>query len=263
MTNPVINQAVSFYPFRDYKQQDRCYVCLDFLKNKEVVAHDQDGEKHPIHKDCIRDWFSKMQYADYICPFCKKIVNINTLNTVFSLKEKTIIRLNSIKNNFTQYFNQTLFTIGTLSPLLSPLLYFSDLTISNIALQILSGLSLGFTQISTAPVLLNHPVIRSAIPFFLSLARTDVFFFLSGLTGRLSPLGVISTLGTNIISLWGASYANTLLKDYLVGAISAGLSTIQLGLMNTITATVIGLSSTIFGMEVAFFLNQRRHNNHQ
>ncbi|MEI6243094.1 MAG: RING finger protein [Chlamydiota bacterium] len=75
--------SVSFSTPATYKRTDTCCICQDPLGRWGVVAHDgKDGEKHPMHRSCMRTWSDIKPY----CPFCKISVNTKSL---ISWKEKT------------------------------------------------------------------------------------------------------------------------------------------------------------------------------
>jgi len=69
-----------------------CDICLvDFEENESgVVAHSGNGDKHPIHKSCIKLWAAKQP----ICPTCKTPVNGNGL---FTWSERSIVELKSLE----------------------------------------------------------------------------------------------------------------------------------------------------------------------
>ena len=65
---------------------DVCSICLDPL-GRRYVYHQNEGEKHPVHEDCILQFFQRCQQNSR-CPTCKKPIyarildSINTSNVV-------------------------------------------------------------------------------------------------------------------------------------------------------------------------------------
>ncbi|MFA6119058.1 MAG: RING finger domain-containing protein [Parachlamydiales bacterium] len=79
--------SVSFNTISNYDDNNTCNICSEPLKNQEVVAHSGiDGTKHPIHKECIKNWIKKSP----TCPICRKTVKVESL---LSTKEILIIKI--------------------------------------------------------------------------------------------------------------------------------------------------------------------------
>lgn len=57
---------------------DSCPICYDPLNTDSVVAHNNGGEKHPIHEKCIKQWMKFNQ----TCPCCKTPVDPESLKSL-------------------------------------------------------------------------------------------------------------------------------------------------------------------------------------
>ncbi len=88
---------------------DPCFICLDPLTETDVVAHEGEGHKHPVHKECIREVFESY------CPVCKVDINKDSLynfrerfyrnlrsSTTFALLGGAIEILNTHENSSPQ-----------------------------------------------------------------------------------------------------------------------------------------------------------------
>lgn len=60
-----------------------CGICLESLE-QNVVAHEGEGNKHPLHKNCIKKWV-QLHPLNPTCPSCFANVNPNSL---LSLREQ-------------------------------------------------------------------------------------------------------------------------------------------------------------------------------
>lgn len=68
-----------------------CYFCHDSLKNGDpVVAHEEGGEKHPIHLECIKKIVAN---SFDNCSICRKPINADSVR---SLKERLVKKLENI-----------------------------------------------------------------------------------------------------------------------------------------------------------------------
>ncbi|MEI6242004.1 MAG: RING finger domain-containing protein [Chlamydiota bacterium] len=77
--------SVSFSKTTVFNPKENCAICHDFLEKSEVVVHGgNDGEKHPVHKNCIMEWVKR----NPSCPICRARV---TGNSLFSWKERALI----------------------------------------------------------------------------------------------------------------------------------------------------------------------------
>lgn len=67
------------------EQMGICFHCHEGLDNGEkLVAHEEGGRKHPIHKECMIEIVKKWKEE---CPFCHAKIDPNSLQ---SLTERTI-----------------------------------------------------------------------------------------------------------------------------------------------------------------------------
>ena len=76
--------TVSFHTSTTHNPLDTCSICLMPLEKKNVIFHDNQGEKHPIHKKCMEVW-AKITPC---CPSCKQPANLSSL---LSWKERAIV----------------------------------------------------------------------------------------------------------------------------------------------------------------------------
>ena len=84
--------------FHSIHSVDSCGICWQPMNHSDVVAHNAldggysgDGEKHPVHRKCIKEWL-KIQNQ---CPFCHVLLDENS---IFSWKDRCIIELNKLKD---------------------------------------------------------------------------------------------------------------------------------------------------------------------
>lgn len=56
-------------------EKDNCPICLYPLKNEISIAHEGEGQKHPIHLKCAEVFANAMQNIN--CPHCRKAVVFN------------------------------------------------------------------------------------------------------------------------------------------------------------------------------------------
>lgn len=68
-----------------------CGVCREPLIQDVVIHNNDDGEKHPFHKNCVREWMK----IDPTCPVCR--VNIDP-SSIFSWQDKVTSVWNRCKN---------------------------------------------------------------------------------------------------------------------------------------------------------------------
>lgn len=87
--------AVSFYETKNCQVSDLCGICKDPLSTGTVIAHNNGGEKHPLHKRCLIDW-SKFNPS---CPCCRAPIDADSL---LSWKDKFIQRITEINNRIIQ-----------------------------------------------------------------------------------------------------------------------------------------------------------------
>jgi len=71
--------------------QYTCPICLneDSSTNPDTIAHTGLGQKHPVHKACIRLWLE----AHNACPNCKTQIDKRSL---FPWKERSISEIKSV-----------------------------------------------------------------------------------------------------------------------------------------------------------------------
>lgn len=90
VNNPVNFSAYNCPENLDNNLDKDCPICLSSLEEGEVVAHDNGGHKHPIHKDCL----VLSMKVNNLCPSCRAPINGDSL---FSWEDRMIIELNQIK----------------------------------------------------------------------------------------------------------------------------------------------------------------------
>lgn len=90
VNNPVNFSAYNCPENLDNNLDKDCPICLSSLEEGEVVAHDNGGHKHPIHKDCL----VLSMKVNNLCPICRVPINGDPL---FSWEDRMIIELNQIK----------------------------------------------------------------------------------------------------------------------------------------------------------------------
>lgn len=75
---------VNFHAYRP-NLTENCSICIEPLES-EVVAHEGDGTKHPVHKECVKSWV-KIHSS---CPICKITVNPTSLgiSTIQCISER-------------------------------------------------------------------------------------------------------------------------------------------------------------------------------
>lgn len=81
--------SVSFHSFPTNAD---CGICLNSMVGEDSVAHSGDGEKHPLHKECLKVWMETKQE----CPFCQAQVDVSSITT---WKERAITKLKLIRND--------------------------------------------------------------------------------------------------------------------------------------------------------------------
>ena len=81
--------SISFQLSRPYPHLD-CGICKEPLI-KEVVIHNDNGEKHPLHEKCVREWMK----INPSCPMCKVSIDPSSL---FSWQDKIVSCWNRCKN---------------------------------------------------------------------------------------------------------------------------------------------------------------------
>ena len=63
-----IQSFSQFYSPCDSSQlNDNCPICIEPLRDEEIVCHRGDGKKHPLHTDCAKTAFKVMKF----CPTCR------------------------------------------------------------------------------------------------------------------------------------------------------------------------------------------------
>lgn len=82
----IINNTAAF---QNLKSDDVCLICRDNLidedplEQMEIVNHINDGEKHPFHLECIKDYakvlFQNKLKDDINCPGCQISIKIQGL----------------------------------------------------------------------------------------------------------------------------------------------------------------------------------------
>jgi hypothetical protein len=100
--------AVNYRTYTQYDHDAMCCICLDNLRDgaeevagfdnvqNDVVAHNDGGEHHPIHRICLLRNFEQHQN----CPDCRKEINEVPLNpSSFKGKVVTAIRNAALKVN--------------------------------------------------------------------------------------------------------------------------------------------------------------------
>ncbi len=83
--------SICFYPVAQSGKD--CPICYEPMHDveggtikKAIVAHNGiDGEKHPMHKECIKKWLNIISQCPVKCPVCNIQVDGNLK---FKLKEK-------------------------------------------------------------------------------------------------------------------------------------------------------------------------------
>ena len=87
--------SVGFY---NVTSVDNCPICFDTMDGPDpVVAHHNMGERHPIHRDCMKEWIEKTA-TDPACPTCKVPVKVSSLVFSYSWRERVAINCNRIFN---------------------------------------------------------------------------------------------------------------------------------------------------------------------
>lgn len=68
--------TVNFHPAAPSPEND-CPICFEPL-SKKVVTHEGYGEKHPIHKKCIKKWVKENASNGIIptCPICRANIDV-------------------------------------------------------------------------------------------------------------------------------------------------------------------------------------------
>lgn len=68
----MINNQTYYYYLDFWNEKNKCPVCLKSLKKnskKKVIGHENGGQLHPIHENCMKAWNNN------ICMLCNKEVN--------------------------------------------------------------------------------------------------------------------------------------------------------------------------------------------
>lgn len=79
--------AVSYKSYSPI-QGERCGICLGKKRDEDWVAHEGEGNKHPLHHRCAAEW-ARTNNNDS-CPTCKVKTDNNSL---FPWKERTLNEL--------------------------------------------------------------------------------------------------------------------------------------------------------------------------
>ena len=80
--------------FHIINSSDNCPICFESMDNSDVVAHDGQGYKHPLHRKCLKNYIAIKNITK--CISCQIPTDVSSL---FSWKDKAIIELNHIKND--------------------------------------------------------------------------------------------------------------------------------------------------------------------
>jgi hypothetical protein len=93
--------------FRTIKppMDEDCGYCREPLANGEIVVEHWDQRKnlqiHPIHRNCIQQWFKNKYTSKHTCPVCRVDIHAESLSTIYlSFTEKTYdyIKRTSLKS---------------------------------------------------------------------------------------------------------------------------------------------------------------------
>ncbi len=110
--------SLSVHVLKNYPENDTCGYCRENLKVndpvtglfKKVVGHTKGGDKHPMHKDCLKEIFQINKTFD--CPTCRQTLSPGPL---FSTKEKVVAYAHYLLNNRNYILKQTgLIGLGTI-----------------------------------------------------------------------------------------------------------------------------------------------------
>ncbi len=74
--------------FSSTASEDKCPICLDWMKGKDAVAHENGGDKHPLCRECAKT----AALVNRLCPFCRAPIDPTSLCTwqetcIIELKE--------------------------------------------------------------------------------------------------------------------------------------------------------------------------------
>lgn len=238
---------ISFYPTTTFNQSEQCGLCEQPLNNGNVVvAHNihnnRDTFIHPFHRDCIKQCFENIS-VHFRCPYCCR--KITSLDTLFTLKERTIIRLKEFKHKFLHEYLPIIIT----SPLCGILLSAPMLALPPKAFQ---------AAISCVMGVCNGAIMRN------NLMKNDDFVGYSiGWLGPIlirtamieGPTTTITTIASGIIYYLSkiniSPYSNyRSIKIQALGALAGGISMLTFGVKSTLVGALSGGVGTFLGCNI-------------